>query len=140
MTDEPYADERQNFAARAMDMSRNALKEAMAWDLFKWVVIALLAANILLLAVVSGGIRGAIADLKQDRGASTQDVADVGKQIADIKAGLTQAISEMRAALHDDVAKIGAKLDARVQQPPKPAAAAPPPPAAPKPAAKPRPQ
>jgi hypothetical protein len=137
MTDEPYTDERQNFAARAMDMSRNALKEAMTWDLFKWVVIALLTANLLLLALVSGGIKSRIAELKQDSGTTAEDAADFGKQIADAKAGLAQAISEMRSALHDDVAKISAKLDARVQQPPKPAA---PPVAAPKPAAKPRPQ
>jgi hypothetical protein len=133
MTDEPYRDMRQNFPARALDMGRNAIKEAIAWDLFKWVVIALLIANILLLAVVSGGIRGAVAELKQDSGSSAQDAADVGKQIADIKAGLTQAISEMRSVLHDDVAKISAKLDARAQQPPKPTT----PPATPKPAAKP---
>ena len=134
MTDEPYMDARQNFAARAMDMSRNVLKEAMAWDLFKWVVVALLIANLLLLALVSGSIKSHIAALKQDSGTSAQDAADFGKQIADAKAGLAQAISEMRSALHDDVARISAKLDARVQQPPKPAAPAA---AAAKPAAKP---
>ena len=134
MTDEPYMDARQNFAARAMDMSRNVLKEAMAWDLFKWVVVALLIANLLLLALVSGSIKSHIAALKQDSGTSAQDAADFGKQIADAKAGLAQAISEMRSALHDDVARISAKLDVRVQQPPKPAAPAA---AAPKPAAKP---
>jgi hypothetical protein len=134
MTDEPYMDARQNFAARAMDMSRNVVKEAMAWDLFKWVVIALLFANLLLLALVSGGIKSNIAALKQDSGTSAQDAADFGKQIADAKAGLSQAISEMRSALRDDVAKISAKLDARAQQPPKPAAPAA---AAAKPAAKP---
>ncbi|HAH64615.1 MAG TPA: hypothetical protein DCL72_03865 [Rhizobiales bacterium] len=128
-------DARQNFAARAMDMSRNVLKEAMAWDLFKWVVVALLIANLLLLALVSGSIKSHIAALKQDSGTSAQDAADFGKQIADAKAGLAQAISEMRSALHDDVARISAKLDARVQQPPKPAAPAAA--AAPKPAAKP---
>ncbi|HCL61439.1 MAG TPA: hypothetical protein DIC31_02975 [Rhizobiales bacterium] len=135
MTDEPYMDARQNFAARAMDMSRNVLKEAMAWDLFKWVVVALLIANLLLLALVSGSIKSHIAALKQDSGTSAQDAADFGKQIADAKAGLAQAISEMRSALHDDVARISAKLDVRVQQPPKPAAPAAA--AAPKPAAKP---
>jgi hypothetical protein len=128
-------DARQNFAARAMDMSRNVLKEAMAWDLFKWVVVALLIANLLLLALVSGSIKSHIAALKQDSGTSAQDAADFGKQIADAKAGLAQAISEMRSALHDDVARISAKLDVRVQQPPKPAAPAAA--AAPKPAAKP---
>jgi hypothetical protein len=133
MTDEPYTDERQNFAARAMDMSRNALKEAMTWDLFKWVVITLLTANLLLLALVSGGIKSRIAELKQDSGTNAEDAADFGKQIADAKAGLAQAISQMRSSLHDDVAKISAKLDARVQQPPKPAT---PPAVAPKPAAK----
>jgi hypothetical protein len=135
MTDEPYMDARQNFAARAMDMSRNVLKEAMAWDLFKWVVVALLIANLLLLALVSGSIKSHIAALKQDSGTSAQDAADFGKQIADAKAGLAQAISEMRSALHDDVARISAKLDVHVQQPPKPAAPAAA--AAPKPAAKP---
>jgi hypothetical protein len=135
MTDEPYMDARQNFAARAMDMSRNVLKEAMAWDLFKWVVVALLIANLLLLALVSGSIKSHIAALKQDSGTSAQDAADFGKQIADAKAGLAQAISEMRSALHDDVARISAKLDVRVQQPSKPAAPAAA--AAPKPAAKP---
>ena len=136
MTDEPYTDVRQNFTARAMDMSRVALKEAMAWDLFKWVVIALLTATILLLALLVGGIRSDIAELKQNRGPNAEDMAAIGKQIADAKAGLTQAISEMQSGLRDDVAKISAKLDARVQQPPKPAA----PPVAPKPAAKPKPQ
>ena len=131
MTDEAYANARQNFTARAKDLTNAAWKEAATWDAFKWTLIALLSANFLLIALLYGGIRSEIADLKDDRGAA--DLANVraelGKQMTDMKAGLTQAMSDMQSGLRADIAKISAKLDKpppkpSVQQAPKPAAKA----------------
>ena len=48
--------------------------------------------------------------------------AEVGKQMADVKAAFTQAITDMKSSLHDDIAMINAKLDARMAQPPQPKA------------------
>jgi hypothetical protein len=137
MTDEVYAHGRQGLAARlsdltggARDMTRAALKEAMTWDAYKWTVLALVTATFLLVALSYGGIRAELAALKQDRGTSGID-AEIAKQMADLKASRTQEISDLKAGLDGDLAKISAKLDARSQ--PK---AAP----APKPAVKPKPQ
>ena len=141
MTDEVYTHERRGLMARlsdltagAKDMLRAAVKEAMAWDFYKWTVLALLTATFLLVALSYGGIRAELAALKQARGVSGQAGinADIGTQISDMKAGLTQEISEMKSSLGGDIAKIGATLDARNQ----PKAAAP----APKPVVKPTPQ
>jgi hypothetical protein len=75
----------------------------MAWDLFKWIVVALLAANCLLVAGFYSKMRSDIAELKQDRTTYAQEIADartaLGKDIAGIRAGLAQAISEMRSGL-----------------------------------------
>ena len=144
MTDEAYRDERQGLTGKlrgltggARDIARAALKEAMAWDAYKWTVLALLTAIFLLVALSYGGIRSELAALKQDRGVSAQDLAAVrtgiGTEISDLKAGLAQSMSDMKSGLGDSIAKITAKLDARSQQP-KPAAPSP------KPAVKPRPQ
>lgn len=131
MTDEAYTNVRQNLTARARDLTNAAWKEAVTWDAFKWTLVALLAANFLLVALLYGGIRSEIAELKEDR--SAVDLAslraEIGKQMTDMKAGLTQAISAMQSGLRDDVAKISAKLDKQspkpsVQQAPKPAAKA----------------
>ena len=138
MTDEAYRHERQGLRARlsdwaggARDMTRAALKEAMNWDAYKWTVLALLTATFLLVALSYGGIRAELAALKQDRAVSGNN-AEIGKQMADMKAGLTQDISDLKSGLGGDLAKISAKLDARNQ----PKAAAP----APKPVVKPKPQ
>jgi hypothetical protein len=136
MTQETFADQRQRFTGRAMDTSRAVLKivseDVRAWDLFKWIVVALLALNILFLLSL-GSLRSEIAGLKEELGTSAQDLAAVSKQLADTRAALTQAVADMRSGLHNDIVKINAKLDARAAQPPKPAAPAP------KPAAKPKP-
>ena len=136
MTDEAYRHERQGLRARlsdwtggARDMTRAALKEAMNWDAYKWTVLALLTATFLLVALSYGGIRAELAALKQDRAVSGNN-AEIGKQMAEMKAGLAQDISDLKSGLSGDLAKISAKLDAR----PKPAAPAP------KPAAKPKPR
>lgn len=147
MTDEVYTHERPGLRARlsdltggARDMARAALKEAMAWDAYQWTVLALLTATFLLVALSYGGIRAELAALKQDRGVSDPDLArigaEIGQQMSDVKAGLTQDISDLKTGLSGDIAKIGAKLDARSQQP----RAAPPVPPVPKPVAKPRPR
>lgn len=129
MTDEAYTSVRQNLTARARDLTNAAWKEATTWDAFKWTLVALLAANFLLVALLYGGIKSEIADLKEDRGASDMANvrAEIGKQMTDMKVGLTQAMSDMQSGFRDDVAKISAKLDKlslkpSVQQAPKPAA------------------
>jgi hypothetical protein len=135
MAQDGFPDQRQRFTGRAVELSRAVLKivseDVRTWDVFRWIVIVLLALLILLV----GGLRSEIAELKQDRGTSAEDLAGVSKEVGDTKAALTKAMTDMRSGLQGDIAKISAKLDARVQQQPKPAA----PPTAPKPGAKPKP-
>jgi hypothetical protein len=142
MTGEVYVDQRTGLAGKLQDLGagtkdvvRAAVKEALAWDFYKWTVLALLVATFILVALSYGGIRADLAALKQqaapaDDGARA--AAEIDKQMADMKAALTQSMSEMKSGLDASLAKISAKLDARSQ--PKPAAPAP------KPAARPRPQ
>ena len=65
--------------------------------------------------------------MKEQRAAAPLDPAvisgETAKQISDLQVVLVQAISEAKAGLSGDIAKVGAKLDARSQ--PKPAAPAP---------------
>jgi hypothetical protein len=130
MTDESYTDQPRGLTAKlrdltggAGDMVRAACKEAMSWDAYNWTVLALLTATFLLVALSYGGIRAELAALKESRGTSAESMAainaEIGKQMTDLKAGLMQALSEMKS----DMAKMGAKLDARSA--PKPAAPAP---------------
>ena len=144
MTDEAYTHERRGLAARlsqmsagARDMTRAALRETLNWDAYKWTVLALLTAIFLLVALSYGGIRAELAALKQDRAGSAPELAainaEIGKQMSDMKAGLAQTMSDMKTGLAADIANIGAKLDARSQQP-KPVAPVR------KPVARPRPQ
>ena len=124
---------------RAKDAGSVALGQLTSWDFFKWTVVALLALNLLVMILFFGGIKSSLTEVKQDKAAPDQSAADVraevGKQMADVKAALTQAITDMKSGLHDDIAMINAKLDARMAQPsqpkpvvqpttPKPAAAA----------------
>lgn len=148
MTDEAYAGTRQNVTGRAKDIAMRArdalsvaLMEVAAWDFFKWAVIALLAVNLLVMLLFLGSIKSSLAELK-DRAAPLSQTGDVGaeiaKQMADVKAALTQSIADMQSGLRDDITKLGAKIDAKVQasqaKPVQPTAApAPKPQAAPKP-------
>ena len=140
MTEEIFTQQRKGFSAwlgdlagGARDTARSALSEAMTWDFYKWTVLALLTATFILVALSYGGIRSELAALKAER-SSAQDQsslnAEVAKQISDMQAVLVQAMSDLKAGLSSDIAKINAKLDAK----PKPVAPAP------KPASKPRPQ
>jgi cell division protein FtsB len=140
MAQDNFANQGQQFAAKAADFSRAILKivseDVRTWDVFRWLVIVLLALNLLLLLSL-GGIKSEIAALKQDRSAAAEEVARATKETADTRAALTQSISDMRSALQSDIAKVNTKIDTRIQQAaPKPS---PPPSAAPKPG-KPRPQ
>jgi hypothetical protein len=140
MVQSNFANQSQQFAAKAADFSRAVLKivseDVRTWDVFRWVVIVLLALNLLLLLSL-GGIKSEIATLKLDRSAAAEEVARATKEIADTRAALTQSISDMRSALQSDIAKVNTKIDTRIQQvAPKPS---PPPSAAPKPG-KPKPQ
>jgi hypothetical protein len=137
MADEAYAGEEHGLKAKlaeltagARDMAHSALNEAMAWSAYQWTVLALLTAIFVLVALSYGGVRTELAALKQERAAPGEDLAriesQIGQQISDLKSALTQAIAD----LDDKIAKIGAKLEARSA--PKPAA--------PKPAARPKPQ
>jgi hypothetical protein len=115
------------------DMSRAGLSEAMTWDLYKWTVLALMTATFILVALSYGGIRSELAVLKEEQTSAPPDQssalkAEIGKQISDMQAVLTQAIADVKTGLSGDLAKINTKLDA------KPRAAAP----APRP--RPRPQ
>lgn len=139
MTDEAYVETRQNVTGRAKDVAmrgRDAVSVAVmdiaAWDFFRWAVVALLAVNLLVMILFFAGIKSSLAELKQDRASTDQSVdvsAQIAKQMADVKAALTQSITDMQSGLHDDIAKINAKIDsnARTQatqsKPVQPAAA-----------------
>jgi hypothetical protein len=148
MTDEVFAEPRQNVTGRAKDIALRArdaasvaLIEVASWDFFRWAVIALLAVNLLVMLLFLGSIKASLAELKaRTTPPPTVDVgAEISKQMAEVKAVLTQSITDMQAGLHDDIAKINAKIEssARAQavqpKPVQPAAAPPKPQAAPKP-------
>jgi hypothetical protein len=141
MAQDSFANRGQRFTAKAAEFSRAVLKivgeDVRSWDVFRWIVIVLLALNLLLLLSLAGGIRSETAAVEQDRSAGADQLAHVTKDIADMRASLTQAISDMNSGLQSDIAKVNTKIDARLQQAaPKPS---PPPAAAPKPGAKPKP-
>jgi hypothetical protein len=118
-----------DLAAGARDQARMALREAMTWSFYQWTVLALVTAIFILVALSYGGIRAELAALKNERGLEAASAgADLDKRITDMGATLKQSMTEMKA----DLDKIGAKLDAKSQAAPKPAAPAP------KPAQKPR--
>jgi Skp family chaperone for outer membrane proteins len=131
MTDWPNSEEpARSISARLIDMGHSGLKDLRSWDLFKWIVVALLAANLLLLAALQS-IRTEIAELKQDRAAHDHAIEDVasaieeartaiGKDIATAKAALAQAISEMRSGVDEELSKANAKLDALTEAVRKP--------------------
>jgi methyl-accepting chemotaxis protein len=141
MAEGSFSHERQQFAAKAADFSRAILnivsEDVQTWDVFRWVVIVLLALNLLLLLSL-GGIRSEIAALRQDRSAAAEEVARAAeevaraaKEIADTRAALTQSISNMRSGLKSDIAKVNTKLDvlarpAPISSPPPAAASKPP--------------
>jgi hypothetical protein len=144
----------QRFTAKAADFSRALLaviaEDVRTWDVFRWIVIVLLALNLLLLLSLAGGIRSEIAALEQDRSAGADQLAHVTKDIADMRASLTQAISDMNSGLQSDIAKVNTKVDAPLPQAPAAATkvdallqqaptVSPPPAASPKISAKPRP-
>jgi hypothetical protein len=124
MTDEAYAETRENVTGRAKDVAMRgrdavsvALMEVAAWDFFRWTVVALLAVNLLVMIVFFSGVKSSLAELKQDRAGPDQSMdvsAAIAKQMADVKAALTQSITDMQAALHDDIAKINAKIDSKI--------------------------
>jgi hypothetical protein len=126
-----------DFAGVARDVGHAALRETLTWSTYQWTVLALLAAIFLLVALSYGGIRAELAAFKQNAGSSTEDrtaIAELGKQMADLKAGVSQALADTKSALEAEITKMGTKLETR-KEPSQPAA-----PAAPKPPAKPKPQ
>jgi hypothetical protein len=139
MTEEAFAEPRQNVTGRAKDIAmraRDALSVALidvaSWDFFRWAVIVLLAVNLLVMMLFLGSIKSSLAELKEHTTPPpTVDVgAEIAKQMADVKAALTQSIAAMQAAIHDDIAKISAKMEssARTQAvQPKPVQPATPP-------------
>jgi hypothetical protein len=130
MTDEVYMQTRGVLASKmndlvdgAKDMLRASLREAMAWDFYKWTVLALMTATFLLVALSYGGIRAELAALKEARGTASDSLASIGtdldRQISDLKTSLSQSITTVKTGLEASLAKINAKLDAKNQ--PKPA-------------------
>jgi hypothetical protein len=130
MTDEVYTQTRAGLAGKmndlvdgAKDMLRASLREAMAWDFYKWTVLALMTATFLLVALSYGGIRAELAALKEARGTASDSLASIGtdldRQISDLKTSLSQSITTVKTGLEASLAKINAKLDAKDQ--PKPA-------------------
>jgi hypothetical protein len=128
-----------DWTAGARETAVSAAKETLTWSAYQWTVLALLTATFVLVALSYSGIRTELAALKQQTSAAAEESAPdvrsaLDQQISDLKTTLTQSIAEVKSDLEASLAKLGAKIDAKSQQP-KPAAA----PAA-KPPAKPRPQ
>jgi hypothetical protein len=141
MTDEAFAEPRQNVTGRAKDIAMRArdtlsvaLIEVASWDFFRWAVIALLAVNLLVMLLFLGSIKSSLAELKARMTPPPMvDVgAEIAKQMADLKAAVGQSIADTQAGIHEDIAKINAKIEstARAQavqpKPVQPAAATPP--------------
>lgn len=139
MGERGVASKLREFAGTARDVGHAALRETLTWSTYQWTVLALLVAIFLLVALSYGGIRAELSALKQNAGSSTEDrtaiESELGKQMADLKAGLSQALADTRSALQTEIAKMGTKLETR-KEPPQQVAPA----AAPKPLAKPKPQ
>ena len=53
---------REAYVGRMKEMARGALAEAKAWEAFKWVVVALLLANFLLIAGLYRGVASDTTD------------------------------------------------------------------------------
>ena len=130
----------QRFTAKAADFSRALLaviaEDVRTWNVFMWAVVVLFALNVLFLLSLTVSIKSEIAALGQEQSAGIDQVARVTKNIADTSSSLTQAISDTRSGLQDDIAKLNTKVDALLQQAPT---VSPPPAASPKISAKPRP-
>jgi hypothetical protein len=129
MTEEAYTHARDvlagwmnNFVDGAKDILHAGLREAMAWDFYKWTVLALMTATFLLVALSYGGIRAELTTLKEARGTADDSLANFGteldRQISELRASLTQSITTVKTGLDTSLAKINAKLDAKNQ--PKP--------------------
>ncbi len=128
MADKVHTEEPHGFSAKlhdaagaARDIGGAALRETLSWSAYQWTVLALLTAIFLLIALSYGGIRAELAALKQNPGGGGDDraaiEAELGRQVSDVKAGLDQALADMKSALASDLAAIGAKLDALSQAP-----------------------
>jgi hypothetical protein len=149
MTDEVFAEPRQNVTGRAKDVALRArdaasvaLIEISSWDFFRWAVIALLAVNLLVMLLFLGSVKARLAELQARTTPSpTVDIgAEISKQMADVKSALTQSITDVQAGIRDDIAKINAKIEASTRaqavvqpKPVQPAAKPPKPQLAPKP-------
>ena len=126
--EEPHGEEPQGLAAKLRDFggwgrdtAHTALRETLNWSAYQWTVLALLTAIFLLVALSYGGIRAELDALKQNAGASAQDRTSIeaafGRQVSDLKSGITKALADMRSALEAEIAEIGAKIDARSRAP-----------------------
>ena len=144
----------QRFTAKAADFSRALLaviaEDVRTWNVFRWAVVVLFALNVLFLLSLTFSIKSEIAELSHEQSAGIDQVARVTKKIADTSSSLTQAISDTRSGLQDDIAKLNTKVDALFEQAPAASTkvdallqqaptVSPPPAASPKISAKPRP-
>jgi len=82
-------------------------------------------ATFILVALSYGGIRSELAVLKEERADAPDPAAgnaEVAKQISEMQAAVTQAMSDMKTGLSAEIGKIDTKLDAKPKAPaPKPA-------------------
>ena len=79
-----------------------AAEEAMTWDVFRWAVIVLLVANLFLILILHGGIRGEAVSAEHGADYASQLTAlraDVDGQIAELKAELAQDLAAMQSEL-----------------------------------------
>jgi hypothetical protein len=100
--------------AQAKDVLRAAGKiaaaEAMTWDVFRWTVVTLLVANLLLFLILYSRLRSEISSMEQDRADYKSQVTgfrgEVDKKIAGANAKFTKALAAMQVELRDTKASL----------------------------------
>ena len=96
-----------NKVARAA--GKLAAEEAVTWDVFRWAVIVLLVANLFLILILHGGIRGETVSKEQSAGYASQLTAlraDMDRQIAEVKAESAQDLAAMQSELRQAKAEL----------------------------------
>jgi len=96
-----------NIAASAKEIAQLApriiAQEAMTWDVFRWVVVVLLAVNILLTLILSGGSGSETDQIRKNQEA-------YAAQLNDLRAEIDQKIGKAKAELSGDIAAAQAGL------------------------------
>jgi hypothetical protein len=89
----------------ARAVGKLAREEAMAWDLFRWVVVGLLVINLLLSLILYSGIRSGIASIEQERADYASQLATLSTEVDAKIAGASAGFARDLAAMQSDLTK-----------------------------------